>query len=81
MRQIEVMIFVDYGCPYCYIGAERVRRLEEEFGIEEVRWKSFELHPEAPDGGIPPSMFSSIIPGLKVSPRVHAYSQGRVNLL
>ena len=56
MKQVEVTVFVDFVCPYCYIGAERVRRLENEFEIE-VTWKSFELHPEAPDGGIPPSMF------------------------
>ena len=64
MRLVEVTIFVDYVCPYCYIGAERVRQLEEEFGIE-VKWKSFELHPEAPGGGIPPSMFYENNPELK----------------
>jgi predicted DsbA family dithiol-disulfide isomerase len=64
MRQIEVTVFVDYVCPYCYIGADRVRRLENEFGIE-VQWKSFELHPEAPDGGIPHSMYYENNPALK----------------
>ena len=64
MRQIEVTVFVDYVCPYCYIGADRVRRLEEEFGVE-AKWKSFELHPEAPDGGIPPSMYYENNPALK----------------
>jgi predicted DsbA family dithiol-disulfide isomerase len=64
MRQVEVTIFVDYVCPYCYIGADRGRRLEEEFGVK-AKWKSFELHPEAPDGGIPPSMYYENNPGLK----------------
>lgn len=64
MRQVEVTVFVDFVCPYCYIGAERVRRLENEFGIE-VKWKSFELHPEAPNGGIPPSMYYENNLGLK----------------
>lgn len=56
MKPVNVTIYSDYVCPYCYIGAERVRELQAEYNVPVV-WKSFELHPEAPAGGIPSSMF------------------------
>jgi predicted DsbA family dithiol-disulfide isomerase len=56
MKPINVTIYSDPVCPYCYIGADRVRRLQQEYNVPVV-WKGFELHPEAPEGGIPPSMF------------------------
>ena len=64
MKTVSVTIYSDYVCPYCYIGAARVRKLQQEYGVP-VAWKSFELHPEAPQGGIPPSMFYQNNPKLK----------------
>lgn len=46
----KVTIYSDYICPFCFIGKERVDRLEEKFGID-VEWKGFEIHPETPAGG------------------------------
>ena len=64
MKKVKVTIYSDYVCPYCYIGAERVQKLQQEYSIP-VIWKSFELHPEAPEGGIPPAMFYKNNPRLK----------------
>ena len=64
MKPVNVTIYSDYVCPYCYIGAERVRALQAEYDVPVV-WKSFELHPEAPEGGIPPIMFYEGSPNLK----------------
>ena len=64
MKSVNVTIYSDYVCPYCYIGAARVRELQAEYGVP-VLWNSFELHPEAPAGGIPPSMFYQGDPNLK----------------
>ena len=64
MKIINVTVYSDYVCPYCYIGAARVQQLQQEYAPLIV-WKSFELHPEAPAGGIPPSMFYQNNPHLK----------------
>ena len=64
MKTINITVYSDYVCPYCYIGAARVQQLQQEYDPPIV-WKSFELHPEAPAGGIPPSMFYQNNPNLK----------------
>ena len=46
----KVIVYSDYICPFCFIGKERVDRLEMEFGVD-VEWKGFEIHPETPAGG------------------------------
>ncbi|MEE9202951.1 MAG: DsbA family oxidoreductase [Dehalococcoidia bacterium] len=46
----KVTIYSDYICPFCFVGKERVDRLEKKFGID-VEWKGFEIHPETPAGG------------------------------
>ena len=46
----KVIVYSDYICPFCFIGKERVDRLEEKFEID-VEWKGFEIHPETPAGG------------------------------
>ncbi|MFQ5924462.1 MAG: DsbA family protein [Dehalococcoidia bacterium] len=47
---LKVTVYSDYICPFCFIGKERVDRLEREFGID-VEWKGFEIHPETPLDG------------------------------
>jgi predicted DsbA family dithiol-disulfide isomerase len=50
-RQMEVEIWSDIACPWCYIGKRRFERALERFEHAEqvsVRWRSFELDPEAP---------------------------------
>lgn len=46
----KVIVYSDYICPFCYIGKERVDRLEREFGVG-IEWKGFEIHPETPPEG------------------------------
>ena len=46
----KVIVYSDYICPFCFIGKERVDRLEEKFEID-VEWKGFEIHPETPPDG------------------------------
>jgi predicted DsbA family dithiol-disulfide isomerase len=46
----RVTVYSDYICPFCFIGKQRVDRLESKFGID-VEWKGFEIHPETPTGG------------------------------
>ena len=44
---VELIVYSDYLCPWCYNAAVRMRRLEEEFGDAlRVEWRSFLLRPE-----------------------------------
>lgn len=48
---MEVEIWSDVACPWCYIGKRRFERALAEFehaGEIEVSWRSFELDPDAP---------------------------------
>jgi len=46
---VRLVVWSDYLCPWCHLGAARVRRLEREFGDAlEVEWRAFLLRP-APD--------------------------------
>jgi len=46
MGAIELIVYSDYLCPWCYNGAVRLRRIEAEFG-DEVRldWRAYLLRP------------------------------------
>jgi predicted DsbA family dithiol-disulfide isomerase len=43
---VQLIVWSDYLCPWCHLGARRVRRLEEEFGDAlRVEWRAFLLRP------------------------------------
>jgi len=46
MHAIELVVYSDYLCPWCYNGAVRLRRIEAEFG-DQVRldWRAYLLRP------------------------------------
>jgi predicted DsbA family dithiol-disulfide isomerase len=46
----KVIIYSDYICPFCYIGKNRIDRLQEEFDVD-VEWRGLEIHPETPQEG------------------------------
>ena len=51
---LNITVFSDYICPFCYIGYARVEKLREYFELE-VRWSPFEIHPDNPPQGRPVS--------------------------
>ena len=51
-KKLEVVIYSDYVCPFCYIGYHRIEKLKEQYDLD-IEWKPFELHPETPKEGIP----------------------------
>ena len=51
---LNITVFSDYICPFCYIGFARVERLREHFELE-VSWSPFEIHPDNPPQGRPVS--------------------------
>lgn len=49
--KMKVTVFYDYICPYCYLGAKRLEKLEKEFELD-IEWKGIEIHPEFPSQGV-----------------------------
>ncbi|MDE6007014.1 MAG: DsbA family oxidoreductase [Muribaculaceae bacterium] len=56
---MNLVIWSDFACPYCYIGETRLQKAIEELGISEkvnIEYRAFELDPTAPKevtGGTP----------------------------
>lgn len=43
----RLIVYSDYLCPWCYLGATRLQRVQEEFGARvQVEWRSFLLRPQ-----------------------------------
>ena len=47
---MQVTVYYDYICPYCYLGTKRILKLSEEFDLS-LDWKGIEIHPEFPPEG------------------------------
>ncbi len=45
-ERVDLIVWSDYLCPWCYNAAVRLRRLEEEFGDRvALEWRTFLLRP------------------------------------
>ncbi|MEJ2479743.1 MAG: DsbA family protein [Acidihalobacter sp.] len=51
--QLRISVFMDYVCPFCFIGSGRLMRLEDTYDLR-VNWCFVEIHPDTPIGGIAP---------------------------
>lgn len=49
---LELTVYSDFACPFCYVGQARTDRLCRESGLA-LDWKPYEIHPETPEGGRP----------------------------
>lgn len=49
---VPVSYFLDYICPFCYIGSVRLLRVGERFPLR-IRWRFLEIHPDNPAQGRP----------------------------
>jgi predicted DsbA family dithiol-disulfide isomerase len=48
---VHLVVWSDYLCPWCYLGAARLARLEEEFGDAlRIEWRAFLLRPTPQEG-------------------------------
>ncbi|MHA1983940.1 MAG: DsbA family oxidoreductase [Candidatus Hodarchaeales archaeon] len=56
---LEVTVFSDYICPFCYIGKDRVENIKKDFPEAKITWKMIEIHPELPKDGIKTKSISS----------------------
>jgi predicted DsbA family dithiol-disulfide isomerase len=48
---IQLEVFTDFVCPWCYLATPRVEKLRQNYDIE-VQWVYFPLHPETPAEGL-----------------------------
>jgi predicted DsbA family dithiol-disulfide isomerase len=54
---VQVEIWSDVACPWCYVGTARFERALEETGIDvDVVYRSYELDPNVPTGGDAPPL-------------------------
>jgi predicted DsbA family dithiol-disulfide isomerase len=56
---MQVDIYSDNICPWCYIGKKNLDRALANLQLEDVelRWHAFQLYPQIPAGGIPRKEF------------------------
>ncbi len=50
--RLDVVLFTDYICPFCYIGERRLYRLGERYDLY-VDHRFFEIRPDTPSSGMP----------------------------
>jgi predicted DsbA family dithiol-disulfide isomerase len=47
IRSVQIEVWSDYVCPFCYLQEPVVEQLERDFaGQVQVRWRAYELRPE-----------------------------------
>jgi predicted DsbA family dithiol-disulfide isomerase len=45
--QVQVDVWSDYVCPFCYLEQRVLERIAQEFGVRVgIRWRAFELRPD-----------------------------------
>lgn len=49
---LNVTVFSDYICPFCYIGYLRLEKLRDEYDLD-IDWRFLEIHPDNPPEGKP----------------------------
>ena len=47
-----VVVYFDFICPFCYLGAHRLNRLRESWAFD-IDWRGIQIHPETPPEGMP----------------------------
>ncbi|HTY74483.1 MAG TPA: DsbA family protein [Candidatus Nanoarchaeia archaeon] len=49
--KIEIKMYSDYICPFCYLGEAIIEKLQSRFNIE-MEHIGIEIHPETPEEGV-----------------------------
>jgi predicted DsbA family dithiol-disulfide isomerase len=51
MEPINLTIYSDSTCPFCYIGKGIVEQLKKDFPLQ-TEWLPYEVHPDIPEQGV-----------------------------
>jgi predicted DsbA family dithiol-disulfide isomerase len=80
---MQIEVFSDVVCPWCYLGKRRLEAALAEFdGPAEVTWRAFQLQPEAPRFGEPGSgELSAVALADRYPPAQIEEMQGRLTAL
>lgn len=49
--RLQIDIFTDYVCPWCYLSSAAVEQLCQNYPVD-IRWVPFPLHPSTPNEGL-----------------------------
>lgn len=52
LPEIQLTVFSDYICPFCYVGYHRLMRLNDSYELK-INWCFLEIHPETSAEGEP----------------------------
>ncbi len=52
LPELNVTVFSDYICPFCYVGHHRLMRLKDSYDLK-INWCFIEIHPETSAQGEP----------------------------
>lgn len=47
---LDVSVYSDYICPFCYIGFLRLEKLRADYDVD-IDWRFLEIHPDNPSEG------------------------------
>lgn len=61
MMEIQIDLFADIACPWCYIGESRLAKALADRPDLQVtwRWNPYQLQPDMPPGGMPWEQFAA----------------------
>ena len=45
LPELNVTVYSDYICPFCYVGHHRLKRLRDSYDLK-INWCFLEIHPE-----------------------------------
>lgn len=71
MPKIDLHVFADFVCPWCYIATERLDRLAQAYDMK-ISWHPFLLRAETPPEGLP---LSAIFPPGELEDKVAYVAQ------
>ncbi|MBE9568334.1 MAG: DsbA family protein [Proteobacteria bacterium] len=52
LPELQVTVYSDYICPFCYVGHHRLQRLRDSYELK-INWCFLEIHPETSAEGEP----------------------------
>ena len=52
LPELQVTVYSDYICPFCYVGNHRLQRLRDSYDLK-INWRFIEIHPETSAAGEP----------------------------
>lgn len=67
MTTLALVAYSDFICPYCYLGGAVMEDVLADYDAT-LEWRSYEIHPEIPEDGVPiEALNPRILNGIKAS--------------